>query len=332
VLGDDRARLWPDADRWLPYSHASAILKAGGELVALCDTNADALRAASERFSVRKTYRDYRSMIQEESLDIVSVATRTSIRPEILMHAAKHRMMGIYCEKPLSRTLEEADAIVDLVPKAGTAFVYGPQRRYMSGFVGVRQAIVSGRIGPVRDISIRWPAGPLLWRHPHSVDLACFLAGDVAVEAVRAKLRVALDSVRGHIVDSDPIVESATIQFADGIAATVTSDDSHIVEVRGTSGAIVVEKDGLRTTLRSGGAREDLTDVSSTSGTVAAMQALMSSVRQYRRPQYGIANAVLNQEVLFGWLESSLSGGRTVAFPIKRQARLITGRTGDKFA
>lgn len=273
-------------------------------------------------------------MLRERSLDALSVGTRTDVRPEILMCAAQHGVKGVYCEKPLSRTLEDADAVSRRLTDAGIVFVYGPQRRYMPVFAAVGEAIRSGRIGRLTGIAIRWPAGPLLWRHPHSVDLACFLAGDPPIERVRAEMQVPSDAVSGLIVDADPIVQSASIEFASGVTATIASDDAHVVEVRGASGSIVIEQDGLRAIVGGSGGEATLepAEAPCTSGTATAMWTLMSWVRGCEAARYGIVNAVSNQEVLFGWLESSLAGGRWIRFPLARQGRLVTGRTGDRFA
>jgi predicted dehydrogenase len=332
AFGDDRAREWPGARLWLPFAHASAIQKAGGHLAAVCDSNAEALEACARRFSVGRTYSDYRLMVDRESLDVLSIGTRTKVRPEIVTYAATRNIRGIYCEKPLSNTLEQADELADLLTKNGVVFLYGPQRRYMLAFTAAAEHVRRGDIGRLAEIVIRWPAGPLLWRHPHSVDLACFLAGDAEVDAVEADVDLDPSSIRGHVVDADPIVRSGTIHFATDIRARIVIDDADVVELRGDSGTISVAVDGLQTTLRRGPVTEPVPVAPGLSGTATAMQILMSSVRGAGRPPYDISHAVRNQEILFGWLESHLTGKEKIHFPLPRTGRLITGRSGEKLA
>ena len=64
---------------------------------------------------------DYRTMLDRTELDIVSVCVAPSASAEVLKTAAD-RGLHIISEKPLARTLEEAESIVAAVNKAGVAF------------------------------------------------------------------------------------------------------------------------------------------------------------------------------------------------------------------
>jgi hypothetical protein len=149
---------------------------------------------------------------------------------------------------------------------------------------------------------------------------------------VAADLDLGADAIQGRIVDADPVVRSGRIEFENGVTASVVADDANVVELHGTAGTILMEQDGMKATLRARNAKKDLQPKPGVSGTTMAIQALMSLVQGSGHPQYGISHAVSNQEVLFGWLESGLAGGRTVQFPLPRRGRVITGRTAGMFA
>ncbi|MBV9358813.1 MAG: Gfo/Idh/MocA family oxidoreductase, partial [Chloroflexi bacterium] len=62
----------------LPYSHAGAYASVPAtRLIAAADLNAERLAAFARRWDLEATYADYRTMLERERLDIVSVCTPT---------------------------------------------------------------------------------------------------------------------------------------------------------------------------------------------------------------------------------------------------------------
>src|SRR5688572_17045272 len=98
-----------------PYGHFSAYQAIEQtEVVAVANRGAERLERFAKRFggeggSTFKTYLDYREMIERERPDIVSITTPSFLRAEPLIFAAEHGVRGIYAEKGLSGSLEEAD-------------------------------------------------------------------------------------------------------------------------------------------------------------------------------------------------------------------------------
>ena len=82
----------------------------------MADADADGLAAASERLGVGREgcYQDYRQMLEQEELDIVSVAPRwMDQKHDMVIAAAEAGVRGIFCEKPFAPTLAEADAMIE---------------------------------------------------------------------------------------------------------------------------------------------------------------------------------------------------------------------------
>src|SRR5438105_302042 len=93
----------------LPYSHAGAVRDLPKlELVAGADVSSDALADFSRRWGVKSTYRDFGDMLKKENLDIVCIATSTRVHYDAVMQSVDAGIKGIFCEKPISTTLEEA--------------------------------------------------------------------------------------------------------------------------------------------------------------------------------------------------------------------------------
>ena len=56
----------------LQYHHAGFV-KAGGEVVAVCDMNAEAAIAAAEKYGVSQTYTDVAELLSNDEIDAVSI-------------------------------------------------------------------------------------------------------------------------------------------------------------------------------------------------------------------------------------------------------------------
>lgn len=343
ATADDRASRWAVAPWWLPLSHASAIAATvNAELAAVCDVNEPAASDAMRRYRLPTYYLSCREMLEREQLQAVAIATRTPERRTIIEECVKNKIRAIYCEKPLCNTLEESDMVARLIGEHGIHFVYGTRRRYMPAYVNVRERVMAGDIGELTTIVVRFGYGRLLWAHPHSVDIASFLAGDAEVEYVQADLDLDPLCISGAVVDADPMVRMGYIKFLNGVTAHIVASDSWDVELSGTQGAMCVRSDGVATHWRSrlpGDSDEGwllservISVDGRGTGTVNSIEAVADAVLEGKPPGYDIRLALRNQEVLFGFVYSHLAGGIKVRFPVERRNMSITGRWGKLFA
>ena len=340
--GDDRAREWPTAHLWLPYSHCSAITAtAGATLAAVCDVDPAAAADALRRHGPDACYRDIDTMLSNESLDVLSIATRTRERGDVIRRALQAGIRALYCEKPLSNSLEEADALTDLIERQGVAFVYGTKRRFMPAFHDVRERIRAGEIGEVTTITVRFGSGSLLWSSPHAVDVAMFFANDAPIDRVQADLSMDRSDLKDFVVDADPVVQCATIHFDSGVRAIVLAGEGYDVQVIGRDGLVTMDADGYRVRWRKplrGGDFGWLLDegidppAPASSGTQLSIASLVGSVRHGIHPGYDIRMALRNQEILFAMVESQLADGKAIRFPVQRRGLTITGRTHSLYA
>ena len=98
------------------YGHSLDVVWAdvpGVELVAVADADPQGLAAAAKTLQVAKAYADYRRMLEEVKPDLVTIATRwVDQHHDMLLAAAERNIRGVYMDKPLARTLAEADAMI----------------------------------------------------------------------------------------------------------------------------------------------------------------------------------------------------------------------------
>jgi scyllo-inositol 2-dehydrogenase (NAD+) len=311
-----RDRLGPN---WLPISHAEALAHLRNvAFVACCDPDAGALARAADTFGAPARYTELAMLLQNEKIDILSVATRSDVRPAIIREAIRRGVRGIHSEKPLALSLRVALDLVAEMQAAGTRFSYGALRRYMPVFRRVRDLAADGSIGNLRTVTARFGAGGLLWTHPHAVDLLCFLAGDQPVVWVQANLDLDAGDVDGKLVRIDPPVLSATILFANGVVGQIVPDDSRMIDIGGTEQGISVLGDGALVMRRgyqrtSGGAdiRPTLEpDTTDKSGRLLALEDLRDAILDGRPQAISLSQVANQHRILFAMLQSHLDGGR----------------------
>ncbi|GLZ40863.1 Gfo/Idh/MocA family oxidoreductase [Actinokineospora sp. NBRC 105648] len=135
------------AGRWARRAHIPGWQRdPRAEVVALVDTNADALAGAGADFGITRLTTDYRELLDDPSIDVVDVATANTAHFEIsaaALDAGKH----VLCEKPVHRDYRETRALAELAKanglktKLGFTFRYAPavqfaKRLIDEGFVG----------------------------------------------------------------------------------------------------------------------------------------------------------------------------------------------------
>ena len=124
------------------------------EVVALCDVNAQNLRAAQKQFGDARTYADFRKLYEQvDDVDGVVVSTAEHTHAYATMPALK---MGkhVYCEKPLTYNIDEARQITAEAKRAGVATQMGTQIHARDNYHRVVELIQSGAIGPVREAHV----------------------------------------------------------------------------------------------------------------------------------------------------------------------------------
>ena len=128
-------------------------------IVALCDVDSDYAARTFKKYPGAKRYQDFREMFdQEKSLDAVVVGTPDHIHAVASM-AAIRRGKHVYCEKPLTRTVQEARALARAAREAKVATQMGNQGMAFEGNRLINEWIWDGAIGPVREVHV-WSDRP----------------------------------------------------------------------------------------------------------------------------------------------------------------------------
>jgi inositol 2-dehydrogenase len=117
-------------------------------LVAVADIQADVAEAFARDYGVPKWYKCHHDLINDKDIAAVVVVAPTSKHGEVVIEAAKSGK-AIFCEKPMSTSLQEAEQMLKAVAAAGVFFQAGFQRRFDAGYVAAKKKIEAGEIGTV---------------------------------------------------------------------------------------------------------------------------------------------------------------------------------------
>ena len=118
----------------------------GAHLVAVSDVNEVAAARLGAELGVSKQYGRYQDLIADKEVEGVVIVSPTSTHREIVLEAAKSGK-AIFCEKPLSISLEAAREMLRVVEQAGVFFQMGFMRRFDKGYVAAKRKIEEGVIG-----------------------------------------------------------------------------------------------------------------------------------------------------------------------------------------
>ena len=186
----------------------------GTRLVAVVDLDMERARAAAGDSGAR-TLTDYRELGDE--VDAVTVAAPTELHHEIAL-AFLQRGIPVLVEKPMTRTLAEADALIAAAAASGATLAVGHTERHnpavaaVMPFVTTPRFIEVHRLGVFPDRSLDIDVVFDLMIHDLDIILAMVKSEVTAIEAV------------GVPVLTDKFdIANARLRFATGCIANVTA-------------------------------------------------------------------------------------------------------------
>ena len=117
-------------------------------LKTVCSRNAEKVQAFADQWGYESIETDWRAVIARDDIDAVDICTPNDMHAEIAIAAAEAGKM-ILCEKPLARTVAEAQQMVDAVEKAGVTNTVWYNYRRIPAVTLAKQLIESGRLGRI---------------------------------------------------------------------------------------------------------------------------------------------------------------------------------------
>ncbi len=119
------------------------------QLKALSDTYPEKAQAKKDELGLHvEIYDDYKKMLEDDSLDLVSVCTPPYTHSQITvdcLNAGKH----VICEKPMASSLAECDAMLQAVKKNGKNLAIIAQNRFRNPIQKLKMILDSGLAGNI---------------------------------------------------------------------------------------------------------------------------------------------------------------------------------------
>jgi len=135
---------------WAAVAHLPALraLAADFDVVGVANSSRASAEAAAAECGLPRAFASVADLVRAPEVDIVTVTVKVPAHLEIVraaLDAGKH----VFCEWPVGRTLDEAEALAALTRERGVLAVSGNQSRPVPAMRHLRQLVESGFVGEV---------------------------------------------------------------------------------------------------------------------------------------------------------------------------------------
>jgi len=295
------------------------------ELIAAADILDDKLSKFGRRWGVRRLYTDYRELLRQEEIDILSICTWNTTHLEILEEAVKSGVKAIFCEKPISNSLETADRMVNIANDHDIVLAVNHRRRWDDLYERISDYIHKGGMGTIQQVSCYYTSG-IANTCSHLFDVLRMLFGELATIGAWYK---------GDSSKDDPDIDGYMV-FDNGVTATLQSLDAHYYslfefDIYGTEGRLRIEDNGfkvsywkMRDSTESLGYRalfpEDApVQVSQKAIMKKAVQNIVECLSSGAKPACSGIDGIKSLEIICAFHLSAGGGNKPINLPLKRR-------------
>jgi len=219
------------------WTHAGAYTASPRtRLIAVADVDPSARDRAAHRWGITRMYPDVASLLQHERVDILSVCTPSDTHADMIRAAAASGVSAVWCEKPMTATLTDADELIarEKLPIVAVNHI----RRWDRAYQQTKTLVEQGRLGTIVS-AVAWYTHGVANIGSHMIDVLRFLLGEV--EWVCA--------VGGKADQPDPTL-SGLVVFASGVVCHLVGCGSGMLlfelELVGTDARLRISQNGRR--------------------------------------------------------------------------------------
>jgi len=305
---------------------------ADAKVAAICDLDEDLVKSLQKEFDIPLATTDYEELCASPDVDIVSVAAPDYLHREMAVCAFENRK-HVMVEKPLARTVEECQEIVDAWREAGTKGMTAHVARFYQLFQQIKKWCSDGTLGEPYHVYTSyihnyeqipgfdgWRFDPekrhqLIGGGCHALDLARWIGGEAAEVSCYA------NHYNIPALDTDDHF-NVNVKFENGMVGHVTGSfgcahpyniDLH---VWGTGGSVIATNtlDSAKLCLRQLDRNKwmDYPGGREAKGLANEFQVLINAIRNDEDPDSDIVSGA--RTVALGWAAiESANEGRPVA-------------------
>ncbi len=127
---------------------------AEGDLVAIADVDREIAEKAREQFGGKaELYEDYRRLLERPDLDVILIGTPDHWHTQMVIDACRAGK-DVYCEKPLTLTIDEGKLMTRVVEETGRVVQVGSWQRSDANFRLACEMVRQGRIGKLQKVGV----------------------------------------------------------------------------------------------------------------------------------------------------------------------------------
>ena len=319
------------------------------QFIAVTDPDEAGREKAKSETGAKSAYADYREMLDKEKLDIISVCPRWVDNHLEMVLACFEHGCHVYCEKPMTKSLEDGDNIVQFAKQAGLKIAVAHQGVYLPGTQAVKKMLDEGRIGTVQAIyshgkqDSRGGGEDMIVLGTHLFNTMRFFVGDIdwmfahvttqGRDITKADAREATEPIgliAGDCINSYFSFKSGVAGFFDSRKDQAGSDKRYGMDIVGSKGMISIRggaADNMAIYPHPVWAPYDMSqkweplkidDTPLFNGNKLAIIDLIDSIENDRKPISSGYDAVCALEMILSAYESQLTGQR-IQFPMKNR-------------
>ncbi|GIZ51295.1 Gfo/Idh/MocA family protein [Noviherbaspirillum aridicola] len=226
-----------------PLTHAGAYSRHPGFRLAACvEPDGERRQTFAGRWNVPEGHADLDALAHRAGeFGVISICSPTPCHAAQLEAALRLRPRAIFCEKPVTTTLEQTEYWVNACDEAGVLLAVNHTRRWDPEVVRLKQALRAGELGPLRSIVGHYNKG-ILNNGGHMVDLLMYLVGPMAL--------LTTASLAHDFWPDDPTI-AALLRTADGIPVYLNPADARDfaffeLEIVTATGILRMEDGGMQ--------------------------------------------------------------------------------------
>lgn len=123
------------------------------EVIAVCDVRTDMAKEKVNNESIH-IYSSYDELLENENPDYVDICTPSYMHREMSIKALE-KGINVLCEKPMSLTTADTEAILSAVKKSGKIFMTAHVVRFMKAYMYLKNVIDSKELGDLLRLDMK---------------------------------------------------------------------------------------------------------------------------------------------------------------------------------
>ncbi|WEY87371.1 inositol 2-dehydrogenase [Bacillus subtilis] len=226
------------------------------KIKAVSDIQASRIKSWADSHQIEYITSDYRDLLHDPDIDAIFICSPTAVHAQMIKEAAEAKK-HIFCEKPVSFSLDETSEALAAVRKHGVTLQVGFNRRFDPHFKKIKTIVENGEIGtphllkitsrdpePPNIDYVRTSGGLFMDMSIHDFDMARYIMGSEVTE-VYAKGAALVNPSFAELGDIDTAV--ITLTFENGAMAVIDNSRQAVygydqrVEVFGTKGSAAAD-------------------------------------------------------------------------------------------